>query len=62
MFFKISSFRIAVEGPSKAKIDFKDHKDGNCYVTYSVSKPGKRFSDESFQCKLYFIDMRIKIR
>lgn len=31
---------VTIEGPSKSKIDFKDHKDDNCYVTYSVSKPG----------------------
>lgn len=31
---------VTIEGPSKAKIDFKDHKDDNCYVTYFVSKPG----------------------
>ncbi|XP_076645907.1 filamin A protein cher isoform X2 [Halictus rubicundus] len=31
---------ISVEGPSKAKIDFKDRKDGSCYVSYVVSEPG----------------------
>ncbi|XP_034935901.1 filamin-A isoform X1 [Chelonus insularis] len=31
---------ISVEGPSKAHIDFKDRKDGSCYVSYRVSEPG----------------------
>ncbi|XP_044590424.1 filamin-A isoform X4 [Cotesia glomerata] len=31
---------ISVEGPSKALIDFKDRKDGSCYVSYTVSEPG----------------------
>ncbi|XP_057318837.1 filamin-A isoform X3 [Microplitis mediator] len=31
---------ISVEGPSKALIDFKDRKDGSCYVSYCVSEPG----------------------
>ncbi|XP_076379060.1 filamin A protein cher isoform X4 [Megalopta genalis] len=31
---------ISVEGPSKAKIDFKDRKDGSCYVSYVVTEPG----------------------
>lgn len=31
---------IAVEGPSKAEIDFQDRKDGSCGVTYTVSEPG----------------------
>ncbi|KZC12063.1 Filamin-A [Dufourea novaeangliae] len=31
---------ISVEGPSRAKIDFKDRKDGSCYVSYVVSEPG----------------------
>ncbi|XP_076447622.1 filamin-A-like isoform X2 [Babylonia areolata] len=42
---------IAVEGPSKAEIDFQDRKDGSCGVTYTVSEPGEyyisiRFNDE----------------
>ncbi|KAK7490038.1 hypothetical protein BaRGS_00018738, partial [Batillaria attramentaria] len=42
---------IAVEGPSKAEIDFQDRKDGSCGVTYSVSEPGEyyvsiKFNDE----------------
>ena len=35
------SLSISVEGPSKAHIDFKDRKDGSCYVVYNVSEPGK---------------------
>lgn len=31
---------IAVEGPSKAEIEFHDRKDGSCGVTYSVAEPG----------------------
>lgn len=31
---------ISVEGPSKAQIDFKDRKDGSCYVSYVVTEPG----------------------
>lgn len=34
------SLAISVEGPSKADIDFKDRKDGSCYVTYRVTEPG----------------------
>ncbi|XP_025106448.1 filamin-A-like isoform X4 [Pomacea canaliculata] len=42
---------IAVEGPSKAEIDFQDRKDGSCGVTYTVSEPGEyyvsiKFNDE----------------
>lgn len=33
---------ISVEGPSKADIDFKDMKDGSCFVKYKVSEPGKK--------------------
>lgn len=32
---------IAVEGPSKAEIDFKDKKDGSCQVSYRVAEPGE---------------------
>ena len=35
------SLSISVEGPSKAHIDFKDRKDGSCYVVYNVTEPGK---------------------
>lgn len=31
---------ISVEGPSKAEIDFKDRRDGSCYVSYVVTEPG----------------------
>ncbi|KAK0098975.1 hypothetical protein PV326_011999 [Microctonus aethiopoides] len=31
---------VSVEGPSKAQIDFKDRKDGSCYVSYVVTEPG----------------------
>src|SRR5438270_7070865 len=34
------SLAISVEGPSKAEIDFKDRKDGSCYVGYKVQEPG----------------------
>lgn len=39
------SLAISVEGPSKAEIDFKDRKDGSCYVSYVVTEPGKCFSE-----------------
>ncbi|XP_062856326.1 filamin-C-like isoform X2 [Trichomycterus rosablanca] len=31
---------IAVEGPSKAEINFEDRKDGSCGVSYIVQEPG----------------------
>lgn len=42
---------ISVEGPSKAEIDFKDRKDGSCYVSYLVTEPGEyrigvKFNDQ----------------
>ncbi|XP_043250798.1 filamin-A isoform X3 [Colletes gigas] len=42
---------ISIEGPSKAQIDFKDRKDGSCYVSYVVSEPGEyrvgiKFNDQ----------------
>lgn len=45
------SLAISVEGPSKAQIDFKDRKDGSCYVSYVVEEPGEysvgiRFNEE----------------
>ncbi|XP_075219682.1 filamin A protein cher isoform X4 [Lycorma delicatula] len=45
------SLAISVEGPSKAEIDFKDRKDGSCYVSYIVSEPGEyrvgiKFNDQ----------------
>jgi len=43
---------IAMEGPSKADIDFKDKKDGTCDVQYTVTEPGDyqvliKFNDQS---------------
>ena len=32
---------IAVEGPSKAEINFEDRKDGSCGVSYVVTEPGE---------------------
>lgn len=45
------SLSLSVEGPSKAKIDFKDRKDGTCYVSYVVQDPGEyrvgiKFNDQ----------------
>lgn len=45
------SLAISVEGPSKAEIDFKDRKDGSCYVSYRVADPGEyrvgiKFNDQ----------------
>ncbi|XP_008178841.1 filamin-A isoform X2 [Acyrthosiphon pisum] len=45
------SLAISVEGPSKAEIDFKDRKDGSCYVSYVVGEPGEyrigiKFNDQ----------------
>ncbi|XP_059469559.1 filamin-A isoform X2 [Neocloeon triangulifer] len=45
------SLAISVEGPSKAEIDFKDRKDGSCYVSYTVAEPGEyrvgiKFNDQ----------------
>jgi filamin len=42
---------IAIEGPAKAEIDFYDHKDGACAVSYICSEPGEyqisiKFNDE----------------
>ncbi|XP_071633406.1 filamin-like isoform X3 [Temnothorax longispinosus] len=42
---------VSVEGPSKAQIDFKDRKDGSCYVIYVVNEPGEyrvgiKFNDQ----------------
>merc|ERR1712088_1098058 len=35
------SLAISVEGPAKAQIDFKDRKDGSCYVSYVVEEHGE---------------------
>ncbi|XP_015175448.1 PREDICTED: filamin-A isoform X4 [Polistes dominula] len=42
---------VSVEGPSKAQIDYKDRKDGSCYVSYVASEPGEyrigvKFNDQ----------------
>nr|XP_039265539.1 filamin-C-like isoform X3 [Styela clava] len=42
---------IAVEGPSKAEINFEDRKDGSCGVSYIATEPGDyevsvKFNDE----------------
>ncbi|VDD75477.1 unnamed protein product [Mesocestoides corti] len=42
---------IAIEGPSKAEISFKDQQDGSCTVFYKVRRPGEyicsiKFKDE----------------
>ncbi|ELU02480.1 hypothetical protein CAPTEDRAFT_100274 [Capitella teleta] len=42
---------IAVEGPSKAEIDFQDKKDGSCEVAYTCTEPGEymvsvKFNDQ----------------
>jgi len=34
------SLSIAMEGPSKADIDFTDNKDGTCDVQYICTEPG----------------------
>lgn len=31
---------VTIEGPSKAEMEFKEHKDGNCHVDYTVTAPG----------------------
>lgn len=57
------SLAISVEGPSKAEIDFKDRKDGSCYVSYVVTEPGEyrvgiKFNDRHIPdspCKVYIM-------
>ncbi|CAL8084394.1 unnamed protein product [Calicophoron daubneyi] len=44
---------IAIEGPSKAEIDFEDRKDGSCGVSYRVTEPGE------YQCSIRFNDQHI---
>jgi len=39
---------IAVEGPSKAEIDFQDRKDGSCGVAYTVTEPGEYLASVKF--------------
>jgi filamin len=44
---------IAIEGPSKAEIDFEDRKDGSCGVVYRVSEAG------DYTCSIKFNDQHI---
>ncbi|KAK0399999.1 hypothetical protein QR680_003307 [Steinernema hermaphroditum] len=42
---------VTIEGPSKAAMDFKDHKNGNCHLEYKVQQPGEyvvavKFNDQ----------------
>uniref|UniRef100_A0A1I8AAB0 Calponin-homology (CH) domain-containing protein n=1 Tax=Steinernema glaseri TaxID=37863 RepID=A0A1I8AAB0_9BILA len=42
---------VSIEGPSKAAMEFKDHKNGNCHLEYKVQKPGEyivavKFNDQ----------------
>lgn len=42
---------VAIEGPAKAAVEFKDHKDGNCHVDYKVAVAGEytvavKFNDQ----------------
>ena len=39
---------IAVEGPSKADIDFQDRKDGSCGVSYTCTEPGEYLASVKF--------------
>ena len=39
---------IAVEGPSKAEIDFQDRKDGSCGVSYTCTEPGEYLASVKF--------------
>ena len=53
---------IAVEGPSKAELDFDDRKDGSCGVTYKVSEPGEylvsiKFNDEHIPDSPFKVDV-----
>lgn len=57
---------VSVEGPSKAQIDFKDRKDGSCYVSYVVSEPGEWLSLAYWPLFYFFLpilplEMRRKI-
>ncbi|KAA3679014.1 filamin [Paragonimus westermani] len=44
---------VAIEGPSKAEIDFEDRKDGSCGISYRVTEPGE------YQCSVRFNDEHI---
>ncbi|TMS38553.1 hypothetical protein L596_005251 [Steinernema carpocapsae] len=42
---------VTMEGPSKAIMEYKDHKNGNCHLEYKVQKPGEyvvavKFNDQ----------------
>lgn len=57
------SLAIAVEGPSKAVVDFKDRKDGSCHVSYTVEEPGEynvgiRFNDKHIPGSPYKVSKR----
>jgi len=47
---------IAVEGPSKAEIDFQDHKDGSCEVAYTCTEPGGWSHAVSLQAAACYLD------
>nr|VZI14117.1 unnamed protein product [Spirometra erinaceieuropaei] len=53
---------IAIEGPSKAEIDFEDRKDGSCCVSFRVTEPGEylcsiRFNDEHVPGSPFRVDI-----
>ena len=57
---------IAVEGPSKADIQFEDRKDGSCGVQYSVSESGPyevsiKFNDEQIPGSPFPVFLALKI-
>ena len=53
------SLAISVEGPSKAHIDFKDRKDGSCYVSYIVEVILAVFS---FYINYCLLKVRVKVK
>jgi filamin len=52
---------VSVEGPSKAKIDFKDRKDGSCYVSYIVTEPGEFLLSTSTPSSSYLISPHLYV-
>ena len=57
------SLAIAVEGPSKAEVEFKDRKDGSCHVSYVVEEPGEytvgiRFNDTHIPGSPYKVKLK----
>jgi len=46
---------IAMEGPSKADIDFKDNKDGTCDVQYICAEPGASINIHLFNIELVHV-------